>query len=61
MEDKHLYYCPDCNEVFEGNNPDIKCSFNMHKFKANITNKQYIKWVLDSKNKLNIKSLKEKK
>ena len=53
MINKKLYYCHDCNNVFETKNTVNKCEIIGHK-KAFITDKQYIDWVTNKKRKMEL-------
>ena len=58
-ERKGLYYCPDCNEVYEYANVDSKewprCIHPEHERRAEISSKQYIDWILKDNPVLDIK------
>lgn len=54
MISKKLFYCFNCNEVHASKDFKGDCNKLQHK-KAFITDKQYIDWVLNDKQKLNIK------
>jgi len=58
MVDKNLYYCPDCNEVYENNDKIKQCHYKSHKIKAKISDRQYANWIINGKKKLKIKNKK---